>query len=105
MAAREIHVGDIGTAFDITMYDDTKVVDLTGYISLTINFIKPDGTCMPKVAVLKTDGTDGILRYITVLGDLDQAGTWQLQAVVELATGKWSSDTTKFKVYGNLECI
>lgn len=104
MAANEIHVGDIGTAFDVTLYDGDDVVDLTGYTSLIFNFIKPDGTCMPKTAVPKTDGTDGILRYITIIGDLDQAGTWILQAVVELPTGKWSSDTTKFKVHGNVAC-
>lgn len=104
MAAKEIHVNDIGTAFDITLYDNDEVVDISNPVSLIINFIKKDGSCMPKTAVLKTDGTDGVLRYITVDGDLDQEGSWSLQAIVELATGKWSSDITKFKVHGNLVC-
>lgn len=98
----EIHLGDIGTAFEVTLMDCDVVVDISSASSIEIIFKKPDKSVVTQTAVFQTDGTDGIIQYITVLGDLDQIGTWYLQAKVTLPTGTWSSDTSKFKVYKNL---
>lgn len=103
MATNEIHVGDIGTSFELTVYEDTTVVDISPATSLSIFFKKPDGTVVEQTGVFLTDGTDGVVQYISVLADLDQAGSWQAQARVVLPTGTWSSDIHKFKVYANLD--
>ncbi len=99
---REIHVEDIGTSFRVTVYDGNVIVDIASASTMTLNFFKPDKTTLSKTAVHFTDGTDGILEYITISGDLDQAGKWKIQAVVTLPTGTWSSDITKFTVYANI---
>ena len=98
----EIHVGDIGTAFEVTLKDCDGVVDISTATSKELIFRKPDKTVVVKIAVFKTDGTDGIIQYLTILDDLDLKGAWSIQAKVTLPTGTWSSDIQKFKVYANL---
>jgi len=106
----EIHLGDIGTIFEIEFTDcDTTVdpvvttpVDLTGATVLEFKFLKPSGTLVTKTAVVFGAATDGVARYTTVLDDLDELGNWKVQGYVELPTGKWHSDTDKFKVHANL---
>lgn len=102
MPANEIRLEDIGTIFEITLMDDTEVVDISGATLMQIRFAKPDGTIMLKTAVHTTNGSDGKLQYTTILNDLDQVGIWQKQAYIELPTGKWNSDIDKFKVHDNL---
>ena len=102
MAKREIHKQDIGTAFDITLYDGKEIVDVSNASTMSIIFVKPSKAKVIKTAVHKTDGLDGIIRYITIADDLDLIGKWQIQAKVTLATGTWSSDITSFRVHDNL---
>ena len=100
----EIHVGDIGTAFRVTLLDDClTAVDLTGFSSLEVIFQKPDGTNVTKTAsVYEGLPQNGVVEYITIADDLDQVGTWKIQAKVVLPTGTWRSSIDKFKVYANL---
>jgi len=99
----EIHVGDIGTAFRVTLYDCDVVVDLTGITTAEITFQKPDESTVTKTASIYVgDPTLGVIEYITLANDLDQEGSWKLQAHVVIPTGEWRSDTEKFKVYANL---
>jgi hypothetical protein len=99
----EIHLGDIGTAFRISLTDCDVPVDLTGATNLHITFKKPDKTSNMKTASIYGDPLNGVIQYITVdENDLDQLGTWEIQAVVELPTGRWSSNIDKFRVYENL---
>lgn len=98
----EIHLQDIGTAFEVTLKDCDVVVDVSSASVKQIIFKKPNKTVVIKDAVFKTTGVDGVIQYITVLDDLDATGTWYIQARVTLPTGTWSSDTQKFKVYANL---
>ena len=105
MAANEIHIGDIGTIFEVTLMDDLVAEDIGGATALEIVFEKPDKSLVVNVASLSGDGSDGKIRYTTSLAtELDQKGNWKIQAVVTYATGKtWSSDIDKFKVYENLQ--
>lgn len=102
MAAKEIHLLDIGTIFRVTLMDDDIIVPLNGAELKEIHFLKPDGVVVVKEADFYSDGADGIIEYITIANDLDQTGSWKIQAKVTLPTGTWSSDISKFKVYGNL---
>jgi hypothetical protein len=98
----EIHNGDIGTIFELTVYDGSTVVDLSSALELKIIFGKPSGATLTKDASLVTDGTDGKIEYTTVNGDIDEDGYWTLQVYIRLATGNWRSNIIDFKVYENL---
>ncbi len=102
MAANEIHVGDVGTAFERTITEGATAVNISSATLMQLVFRKPDGTTMTKTAVWTTTGTDGKLRYVTIAGDLSVAGQWGLQAYVEMNGGKWHTDIDYFTVYQNL---
>jgi hypothetical protein len=99
----EIHVGDIGTQFITTVYNQNEVVqDLSGATTKTIRFYSPSNIAKDVSASLYTDGTDGKLVYTLASGDIDESGTWQFQAILIFAGGTWSTNIEKFIVYGNL---
>lgn len=101
----DIHVGDVGTQFVITLKDHNGVVlDVTAAITKTLTFQPPRGalTAFERAANFVTDGEDGQIYYVTQAGDLSAAGEWELQAYVELPSGAWHSDITRFDVVGNL---
>ena len=54
------------------------------------------------MAVFKTDGTDGKVQYTTVDGDLNEVGTWRIQAIINFATSSFRSNVKTFKVYENI---
>lgn len=102
MAQPEIHVGDIGTTFEVTLKQSAAVVDLSSATVKQIYFMKPDGSTLTKTASFTTDGTDGKIYYNTTTGDLDTAGDWQLQAVVTFGASVWHSSIAAFAVFPNL---
>jgi hypothetical protein len=102
MSANEIHLGDIGTIFDVTVMDGTTAVNISTATVKQFILKKPDGSSVTKTASFKVLGADGVLTYTTLANDLDQAGTWSLQVYIEMPTGKWHSDTYSFVVYLNL---
>jgi len=100
--ASEIHVNDVGTKFLATIKDNDVVVDVSSATSITMIFKKPDDEIMQKTGTLESDGTDGKVYYSTIVGDLDEAGLYKLQAKVVLATGTYYTDIYSFKVHCNL---
>lgn len=70
-----IHVGDIGTIFRLTIKDTAGTAINVSTASVKyIYFEAPDGTKTKKTAAFYTNGSDGIIQYIAVLGDIDQVG-------------------------------
>ena len=102
MAANEVHLGDIGTVFVVTVKDDTTVVNISAATTKQIIFMAPDGGKLTKTASLTTDGTDGKMQWTTIANDLDEPGTWKIQGKVVLAAGTWYTDISTFVVEGNL---
>lgn len=105
MAANEIHIGDIGTVFEVTILDDVTPINISAGSSMEIIFTKPDAskTKVINTAVLSGDGTDGKMRYTIVLAsELDIKGKWKIQGRLTLPSGTWSTDISDFKVYENL---
>ena len=103
--ACEIHVGDIGTAFRLTIYDcqaTPVVIDVSAATAIEIKFRRPDYSSFAKTGVFVTDGIDGQIEYITILDDLDAEGDWNIQAKVTLPTGIWNSNLESFSVKGNI---
>lgn len=109
--ANEIHKGDIGTIFRITLMDGEVIMDVSSATSMSIKFSKPKATptavaeVVVKTAVFETDGTDGVIQYATILGDLDTLGKWGIQGYVELPAWQGHSDKGTFKVFDNYEQV
>jgi hypothetical protein len=97
-----LRIGDVGTPFKITVYDVDGVVNLSSCTSKKIYLEKPSGETLEKTASFLTDGSDGIIQYLTIQGDIDEVGTWQIQAKIEFSNSKFSTDIQKFKVLRNL---
>ncbi len=104
MATANPHVGDVGTAFEATVYDRGSVVDLSGYPTLELIFRAPDGTVTTFTASLVTNGTDGRMQYVTQdAGDLFEAGPWRVQGHIAKADGAWHTSYLAFTVDANLD--
>lgn len=101
----DLHVGDEGTIIRLELKDGTTVVDVSTASLLQIKFEKPDGTTVTKDAAKTTDGSDGLIQYITEADDaniLDIPGRWWMQGYVVMATGKWHSEKKEFLVRDNI---
>jgi len=99
----EIHVGDYGTNFIVTIYDQDGVVfNVSSATSLAIRFLSPSGISTDKTATPLTDGIDGKIIYAVEDGLFDEAGEWKYQAKIVFAGGNWTTNRIKFSVYGNI---
>ena len=98
----DLSVGDIGTIIRLTVKEDGVAVDLSSATTKELVFKKPNGTTVSKTALFETDGTDGILQYTTIAGDLDVAGRWKVQANLELASWSGHTQAVTFSVVGVL---
>lgn len=77
-------VGDIGTSLVIDLGED-----ISGAVSTTIVARKPDHTTV----LWDSNAVSETVVYIIADGDLDQHGTWLLQAYVDLDTWEGYSTT------------
>jgi len=98
----EIHLNDIGTEFRCTIKDCSTVVDVSTVTTKELIFVKPSGERLTKTASFYTDGTDGIITYTSVSGDLNECGLWSIQGFVIIGTGEFHSNIRNFKVERNL---
>lgn len=103
MAANEIRKNDIGTLFKVTINDGSATKDISYATTKQFIFKKPDGTIKTVTAGFYTDGTDGLLSYTTVSGDLDSVGLWKLQARVASTNNDKRTDVASFRVNEILE--
>ena len=102
--AAEIHKDDIGTRFLITIKDeDDAVKNISTYTTKQLIFKKPSGTLLTKTASFLTDGTDGVIYYTSISGDLDEIGVWKLQAYLHDGSSNYrKSNVGSFRVFENL---
>ena len=98
-----VHNADIGTIFRLTITDTAgTAIDVSTAATKFIYFQKPDGTKKKNTAAFYTDGSDGIIQYTSVSGDIDQTGLWQVQGYVETSDGKFFTQKTTFSVLNTL---
>jgi hypothetical protein len=96
-----VQIGDVGTAFEVSVTNqDGSAFDLATATALHVAFRKPDGASASRAA---TSPSAGVVRYVTVAGDLDQPGRWKVQAHVVTTAGDWHTSVGVFKVKPNLE--
>ena len=93
-------------AFRLTFKDqDDVAVDISSETTKQIFFKKPDKTVVTQTAAFPSggSGTDGIMEYVTISGDLDTVGTWEWQGYVILTDGsEYRTDRDEFLVLDNL---
>jgi hypothetical protein len=96
---QQICAGDVGTTILFTVYENGLPLNIsaaTGTELLLQAPLKSDIPLKTVPASFYTDGTDGILAYTTVAGDIPATpaavGTWSAQAYLVLGT--WSGHTT-----------
>lgn len=90
----KIYVGDIGTRLRTTLS-----IDLTGYSTIDYKIKKPSGSILTKTCTVE-DAANGILYYDTIDGDLDESGSYLVQAKVDWASGNRNySFTETFTVH------
>lgn len=101
-----IHVGDIGTALIVHVVDENgDDVDISTATTKTIYLTDPAGTTTAYAASLNTTGTDGRMKYVTVVGNpttvpgtLNARGDWKIEGFVAMTAGSWSTDEGSFGV-------
>lgn len=110
----ELFVGDEGTSiqFLVKECDDTDpdnpieaLVDISSATAFELTFLKPDKTTLVKTnpdVLFLTDGTDSLVHYVTIAGDIDLKSTWKAQLRVTMPTGRWYTSEIKFKVSATL---
>jgi len=77
-------VGDIGFIIEhLVTTNGVAPRDISGATLTEFHARTPAGVTKTWTAVFTTDGSDGLLRYTTIAGDLDEAGDWLIQAYVE----------------------
>lgn len=101
----EIHAGDIGTRFEITVLENGVAMDLSTANSVEFSFRKPDQTIVTRTASFVTNGVDGKVKYTTQEGDLDQKGAWRMQIHVVFTSTRWHSNIQNFTVYENIKLV
>ena len=70
--------------------------NISGAIGLSIEVLKPSGALITWPATL--EGTTSI-KHVVLANELDEIGTWVMQAHVELTTWQGLGESQKMKVY------
>lgn len=97
-----IHANDVGTKLSIKVVDEGEIVNLANATTLAIMIRKPNGLVLTFAGQLETDGTDGIMYYITIPGDIDEAGNYKIQGRVTLPNGIFYTSVGTFMVHCNI---
>lgn len=98
-----IRLGAYGFAFEAQLLDAAGApVDIGNATLLELRLERPDGSVAHRTATLTTNGADGRVRYVVQAGDLNQAGSWRRQFVVETPTVGFPFEPEAFPVQHNL---
>lgn len=97
-----IQVGATNLLVELEIRNEYAPLNISGATTKNIIIEKPNDTIITASGSFTTDGTDGLLYYRTVAGDLDQAGTYNVQAYLVLPDFVGYSTPVSFTVYANL---
>jgi len=99
----QIHVGDIGSQFLITILDQSgEIVDISTATQKEVIFLSSSRVEKVKTASFYTNGTDGKIVYTLQSGDIDVDGLWKYQAKIIMPSGTWFTNIEDFRVYPNI---
>lgn len=84
----QAHVGDVGFEILVLVKDrNAQPLDLSGVTSKEFALIDPAGNVTVLAPSFVTNGTDGLLNYLTQSTDLTTAGTWGVQVKLTWSGG------------------
>lgn len=94
----------VGFTFEFTILDCDNQQPLPLNLSTTrvIYFKKPDGQVIFRDGEFKTDGSDSIITYTTIAGDLDQPRLWHVQYLVDIPDFNSGTNIETFIVSDNI---
>lgn len=98
----DLHLNDVGTIFEVTILDENVAVPVDNATVKQIIFLKPDGTKLTKNAGFVTDGTNGVIYYVGIAGDLNVVGIWGIQGFIDSPTWEGFTSIAYFRVKPNL---
>ena len=103
MAVPDVQANSFGWNMDLRMIDQlSSPVNISTATTCDYVAKKPSGSKITVAATFITDGSDGRLRREIAQGDIDEAGTWRVQAHVITPTQDLWSSVLIFEVKGNL---
>ena len=91
----KIYIGDIGTLITLDTNENISTATVTN-----IKVRKGDGTISTWTGSLS--GTDSV-QYTIVADDLNCAGTYKVQAYIEMPDWSGSGETAEFRVHNAFE--
>lgn len=85
----ELQIGNIGSVIVIRVVEDESPVDISGVNGKFIRMKPPSGATVEHTAEFVTNGTDGLMRYVTTSTDLPAGshGQWYVQGKITYASG------------------
>ena len=109
MANEDFHIGNGGAILHLTFKKGNAVFSIAGCSAKFIIMKKKDGTIIQKTAEYEPppdgigDGSDGKVRYVFSIGDLNVVGEWQAQGFARFTSEiQVYTSIIKFTVEKNL---
>lgn len=95
MSDTKFYIGDVGTGIIVNVG-----VDIAAAVDTKLLVKKPDHSQVEwtPAAIHTIDAETKYLKYITAAGDLDQVGTYKLQAALTLGAWTGCGETANFQV-------
>lgn len=98
-----MNVGDIGVPISATVTRDGAALNISSATLIQFLIRPPNGTTKTFTGNFVTTGTDGQVRYVTVLtSDIDVAGTWSIQVRIVTPTSDFKTLVGSFTVGANI---
>ena len=102
MTLKHIVAGNYGQVLRLTIIDtDTDAAaDVSAYATSQVIYLRDelDNVSSALVAAFATDGSDGVVDYTLVDGDIDEAGIWGVKVVLTAASAELNTIWETFEV-------
>lgn len=97
-----IQAGAINLLIELQIREGYQILDISTATVKNIILEKPDSTVVVSSGSFVTDGKDGLIYYRTSSTDLLQAGTYNVQAYIEMPDFKGYSTPVTFIAQANI---
>lgn len=95
---------DVGSLIQVTVTEGGVALDISDAVTKTLKLLKPNGVAIERDASFDAEGgVNGVLKYITVEGDIDYDGLWIGQVLIVMPDGRWHTDDFSFTVENIIE--
>ncbi len=103
----QVHVEDVGTELIDTLKDeDRTVINISTATAKKIQIKRPDGTVIgPFDAAFDSSGTDGKIKYVSLITTFTIPGVYEYQFWVTIASKPFYGNTQQLTVYPNISNI